>query len=92
MVVVCPYFPCASLTQNIARSLGGHLQLTSHQRRTAHVKDTQDLTSVGTISEEKRVQLAFPGKSWEEVPFRLKPGSNNKAAFAFLPNDAQGDF
>lgn len=52
----------------------------------------QDLTSVGKISKEKRVQLTFTGNSWEEGPFRLKPGSKYKVAFAFLPNDAQGDF
>lgn len=74
MEVVCPHFPCASLTQSTARSLKGDLWLTSHESRIAHVKDIQDLTSVGKISKEKRVQLTFTGKSWEEGPFRLKPG------------------
>lgn len=70
--------------------LGGDLQLTSHESRAARVKDMQDLTSVGKISEENRVPLTFNGKSWEEVPFRLKPGSKYKVAFDFLPNITQG--
>lgn len=92
MEVVCPHFPCASLTQNPVRSSGGDIQLTSHESRAACVKDLQDLTSVEKISERNRLPLTFIGKSWEQVLYRLKPGSKYKVAFAFLPNGTQGDF
>lgn len=80
-------------SQRILPDLLGEIsKLTSHESRIAHVKDRQELTSVGTISKKKMVQLAFTGRSWEEEAFRLMPDSKYKVAFSFLPNDAHLDF
>jgi len=47
---------------------------------------------VWKVSKEKKAVSTLTGTRWEAGSLRMKPSNQCKAAFAFSPNDARGDF